>query len=477
MAVTPQPVKAPGRVLSTLNEDGSRRWIRPRPSRGGWWKRRQVTAYGLMFVFFVIPYLRIAGKPIILMDLPRREFTLFGTTFLPTDTLLFMLLFVTVGIAIFLITTLYGRVWCGWGCPQTVYMEYLFRPIERALEGGFRGSMRLDRKGQLAGRRPLKYAIYMVLSMFLAHTFLAYFVGIDQLVKWVQGTPAHHPVAFFIMAGTTLAIFADFTWYREQTCLVACPYGRLQSVMFDKRTLGVAYDYGRGEPRMKGTKNRPHDAGDCIECGMCVRTCPTGIDIRDGVQMECIHCTQCIDACDEIMVKIGRKPGLIRYSTQDELRGRTRRMLRTRVIVYPVALAVSLGLFLFFLANRASTEVTVLRGTGASYQVHDDGNVVNEVRLKFSNRNRETRAYRISLAGVPDAQLIAPINPFPVTGGHTLTTTVFVVSRSNEYVDGERHVMFHVDDDHGFSRTYLHPLLGPEHEGREHERREGEESH
>jgi cytochrome c oxidase accessory protein FixG len=478
MSVGPQPVQAPGRVLSTLNEDGSRRWIRPRPSPGKWWRQRRVLAWVLMFVFFVIPYLKMAGKPLILLDLPRREFTLFGTTFLPTDTLLFMLLFVSVGIAIFLVTTLFGRVWCGWGCPQTVYMEFLFRPIERALEGGFRGSQRLDKQGAFAGRRPLKYAIYLLLSMFLAHTFLAYFVGIDRLVTWVQGSPYRHPVAFLIMAGTTLAIFVDFTWYREQTCLVACPYGRLQSVLFDRRTLIVAYDPGRGEPRMKGTKPRPHGAGDCIECGMCVRTCPTGIDIRDGLQMECVHCTQCMDACDDIMIKIGQKPGLIRYSNQDELRGKPRRLFRTRVLLYPAALAISLGLFLFFLSSRATTEVTLLRGTGAPYQVHDDGQVVNEVRLKFSNRNRDDRAYRITLAGSPAAELIAPINPFPVTGGHTQTTTVFVVSPPGAYADGERRVMFHVDDGHGFARTYLHPLLGPRH-AVEHEHDEGgsEEAH
>ncbi len=479
MAVEPQVAKAPGRVLSTLNEDGSRRWIRPRPSRGAWWHRRRALAWVLMLVFLAIPYVKAGGKPLVLLDLPAREFTLFGTTFLPTDMLLFMLLFVSLAVVVFLVTTLLGRVWCGWACPQTVYMEFLFRPIERALEGGFRGSMRLDRRGGVAGVRVVKYAIYLVLSLVLAHAFLAYFVSVERLVQWVQGPPHAHPVAFAIMAGTALAVFADFAWYREQTCLVACPYGRLQSVLFDRRTLIVAYDPARGEPRMPGTTPRPQGAGDCIDCGNCVRTCPTGIDIRDGLQMECISCTQCIDACDEIMRNIGQAPGLIRYATRDELEGRPARLLRARIVLYPLALAVSLGLFLFFLDNRATSDVTVLRGTGALYQLADEHTVVSDVRLKFSNRNRDERQYRIELLGGESTRLIAPINPFPVPGGHTLTATVFVLSPRSAFTDGHRHVMFRITDGHGFGRNYVHPLTGPEEDegrGERHgEAREGRE--
>ena len=207
---------------------------------------------------------------------------------------------------------------------------------------------------------------------------------------------------------------------------------------------------------------------------MCVRTCPTGIDIRDGLQMECVHCTQCIDACDEIMIKIGSKPGLIRYSNLDELRGLPRRLLRTRVLLYPVALAISLGLFVFFLTSRATTEVTMLRGIGAPYQM-DGERVVNQVRLKFSNRNREERQYHVALAGVPDAQLVNPLDPFPVPGGHTLTTTVFVLSPRSAFEDGQRHVMFRVEDGHGFGRNFVHPLIGPQHRDGDGERGDGHE--
>lgn len=478
MADHPQPVQAPGRVLSTLNADGSRRRIRPRVAEGAWWGQRRVLAYVLMLVFFALPYLRIGGRPSILLDLPRREFALFGAVFLPTDMTLFMLLFLSVAIAVFLVTTVWGRVWCGWACPQTVYMEFLFRPIEYALEGGPRGSRKRDRSGRLDRRRALKLGLFFVLAMFLAHTFLAYFVGVDQLVTWVRGSPREHPVAFSLMALTTLAIFLDFAWFREQTCLVACPYGRLQTVLFDRRTMMVGYDPRRGEPRMRGLVDRPASAGDCINCELCVLACPTGIDIRDGLQMECIHCTQCIDACDVVMSRIGRPKGLIRYTSRNGLERRGPRGPRVRVLLYPAALAMTLGLFAYLLAARGSTEVTLLRGGGAPYRLQADGTVVNEVRFRFANRGRGERRYRIELAGAPGARLVAPINPFPVAAGGHASTTVFVVSPRAAYEDGERRATFRVADGEGFRRDFPHRLPGPEAQGREdrerHDERGGE---
>ena len=465
------PVPSPGlrvlqsdeRVLSTLNVDGSRRWIRPRPSQGPWLRARRMVAYGLMLLFFAIPYLRLHGKPLILLDLPRREFTILGTTFLPTETLLFMLGFVSVGIAIFLLTALFGRVWCGWGCPQTVYLEFLFRPIERLFEGGARGTVHLDRlgtKGHFDPRRLAKYATYGVLALFLAHTFLAYFVGVEQLAVWIRRSPLEHPTSFLIMLGTASAIFLDFTWFREQTCLVACPYGRLQSVMLDRRSLIVGYDRVRGEPRALGAK-RTASSGDCVDCTMCVQTCPTGIDIRDGLQMECVHCTQCMDACDTVMMRIGKPKGLIRYGSRDGLEGRPGGWMRPRVILYPLALALSLGLFAWQLGTRANAELTVLRATASPFTLQSDGTVVNTIKLRVANRSGEERAYRLALEGADDMTLVAPLNPLPVPAGGRLSETVFVSAPAGAFPRGVREVRFSLDDGRGTRLVAPYRLVGP----------------
>ncbi|MCP4902262.1 MAG: cytochrome c oxidase accessory protein CcoG [bacterium] len=451
-------------VLSTLNRDGSRRWIRPKPAPGRFHRRRLIFAWSLIFIFNLMPILKLNGKPLMLLDVPKREFTFFGTTFLPTDTFLLMLLLFSIFVGIFLVTAIWGRVWCGWACPQTVYMEYLFRPLERWLEGGRQRQLQLDTEGPDL-RRGLKYLFFFVLALFLANTFLAYFVGWSSLLEWMTQSPARHPMPFAVVLGTTLLVFLDFTWFREQTCIIACPYGRFQSVLLDRRSLIVGYDEHRGEPRAKQRKGRSPDAGDCIECLRCVDTCPTGIDIRAGLQMECIACTQCIDACDTVMERTGRPRGLIRYTSQQELTGEKSSFLRPRVVIYCLILVAMFSTLAFSLAGKSSADVTLLRGLGAPFSELQNGQISNQIRLKIANRSDETRSYHFSLEGSSDLQLIAPENPLVVSAGDTQLTAAFITAPRTAFRDGEIAISLHISDATEFERVLSYRLLGPHRAG------------
>jgi cytochrome c oxidase accessory protein FixG len=469
MTHTAAPPGVGRRVLPTLNEDGSRRWIRPKPSHGPWWKRRQVVAYVLMAIFFAAPHLRLFGKPIFLMDLPRRQFTLMGYTFLPTDTLLFMFTLGSGVIGIFLLTAFFGRAWCGWACPQTVYLEFLFRPIGRWFDGGYTGSRNLDKQGAwFTPRRIGKYVTFFLMALFVSHTFLAFFVGTEQLYSWMLNSPAEHPSAFFFVVLFTGIVWFNFTYFREQTCLIVCPYGRWQSALIDRQSLIVAYDVNRGEPRALGAKHRDPNAGDCISCNACVQTCPTGIDIRNGLQMECVHCTQCIDACDEIMTKVGKPTGLIRYSSQDEIAGKPRQLLRVRTILYPVVLMILLGGLVTALLTKKPADLTVLRGLDGPFTVQADGRISNQVRLKLTNRRSAPSAFTITVDGLIDATLTAdqttvviPENPLRIDAGATQGTTMFMLLPARAFTNGERWITITVTDERGYRESVTYRLLGP----------------
>jgi len=460
MAILSNAPEAEERVLSTLNLDGSRRWLRPKLSKGRFYRHRFVTAWALIATFTLIPILRLNGKPLILLDVPHREFIFFGSTFLPTDTFLLMLLLFSIFVGIFLLTALLGRVWCGWACPQTVYMEVLYRPLERWIEGGRSRQLKLDREGP-DGRRILKYVVFFFVSALLANTFLAYFVGWDRLIGWMTESPTQHRVAFGVMFGTTLLMFLDFTSFREQTCIVACPYGRFQSVLLDRQSLIVGYDTTRGEPRAKWRRNEDRTQGDCIDCGLCVSTCPTGIDIRDGLQMECIACTQCIDACEEVMDRVGLDRGLIRYSSQQELESGTRRFLRPRLVVYSAILALMLAAFAVSLSGRQAADVTLLRGLGAPFQVLSSGEISNQIRIKIANRSAQERSYRYEVVSPAGLNMVAPENPLVVATGESRMTAAFLNASPADFVNGELPIVLHISDGIDFDKDFNYRLLGP----------------
>lgn len=480
---TTQSADAPA-TLPTLNDDGSRRWLKPRFSRGRFLTARRTVAYLLIAIFTLIPHIRLNGKPLVLLDLSTRRFTIFGATFLPTDTLLLALLLVGVFLTIFLVTAMFGRVWCGWACPQTVYMEFLFRPIERLCQGapGRASKSWLVTSGF---GRMLKPVLFFVLACYLAHTFLAYFVGVDKLRLWVTQSPLEHPTPFLVMVVVTGLMLFDFGYFREQTCLVACPYGRLQSALLDRQSLIVGYDRGRGEPRGKAKRGKaaeapaapaaaavalpvlnsasgPARSGDCVDCGMCVTTCPTGIDIRNGLQMECIGCAQCIDACDAVMAKLNRPGGLIRYSSAARLSGEPSHLLRLRTVVYPVMLSIVAGAFLVVLLSRQPADVTVLRGLGKPYTQLADGMIENHARVKIINRTDQSQTYTIGIGhGDGFARLTAEENPITLAAGESRTMPVVVLAPVSEFSNGHRTLRITVTDGGTFRDEQRYLLQGP----------------
>jgi len=437
------------RVLSTLNVDGTRRWLKPRLARGRFLKARRFVGYGLIALFVVLPFVRIGRRPALLFDLVTRELSVCGLVFRPSDGFLMMLLGLAIVLAVFLLTALFGRVWCGWACPQTVYLEHVFRPIERWL----------DRRRTLPGKKVIQWALYSAIAAVLANVFLAYFVGVDRLALWVLGSPLDHPVGFSIVAGVAALVLFDFAYFREQTCIVACPYGRLQSVLLDKQSLIVGYDARRGEPRAQPKRKLPL-AGDCVDCGACVAVCPTGIDIRDGMQMECIGCAQCIDACDAVMDRVKKRRGLIGYTSQDVLAGKAKRLLRGRTVIYPVLLALVTGGLAIGVALRDGVEVWVERTNGPSFVELPGGKIAAQASIKIENEGDGERRYTFALADAPDATLRTDPS-FRVAPRKAMSVPLVIELPRTGFTAGKRTIYIRIADDAGFHRIVRVQLLGP----------------
>jgi cytochrome c oxidase accessory protein FixG len=472
-------LKPKDRVLSTMNGDGKRRWLWPRLSKGTLWQRRRWFAYFLIALFTVTPYLSMNGKPVILIDVVNRKFHILGQTFLPSDTLLMALLMLSVFLAIFAFTAIFGRVFCGWACPQTVWLEYVYRPIERVCLGT------AGRGGKPAQRAPVwryvaMYAIFLLVSIHLAHTALSYFVGVSQLHHWIwQSTPWQHPAAFIVVAIVTAWMMWDFAYWREQMCIIGCPYGRFQSALLDRQSLIVSYDYRRGEPRrgvggsetkaravslkvVPAADRRPPAAdpvGDCISCTMCVQVCPTGIDIRDGLQSECINCTQCIDACDAVMDKIGKPRGLIGYSSQVAREGAPKKLLRPRVVIYPTLLTIVLTAFFVVLFTKPKMDMVVLRAPGTTFESVDNRHIINRFKIDLTNRSSGPQTYAFAASeGMTIDVDGGPVELDPI---ETKSVQVRVVAMADTFRHGRSHVTLTATDSSGHTRSKTIELRGP----------------
>ncbi|MHC4377575.1 MAG: cytochrome c oxidase accessory protein CcoG [Planctomycetota bacterium] len=450
-------------VLSTLRADGSRRWLTPRLAKGKLWRRRRIVAYALLALFSALPWIQIGGHPALQIDVANWQLHLFGATLLATDSLLFALSVLLIFLGVFMATAVFGRVWCGWACPQTIYMEFVFRPLERLFTGraGIGGEPRASVDGW---RKLAMYAAYLVICLHLSQTFVSYFVGAENLAEWIWQSPLQHPAAFGVVVAVTVAMMIDFAYWREQLCILGCPYGRLQSVLLDKSSCIVAYDERRGEPRGK-LQREPVEAerkhGDCVDCKLCVQVCPTGIDIRDGLQLECVNCTQCIDACDHVMERIGKPKGLIRYASQEGLAGRAARLVRPRVVIYAGLMLGLIGLLSFAASRRTGTDVTVLRSLGLPFVVDDQGVVQNTMRLKLRNRTEAERVYLLELVEPQLEGLVLEPREVRVAPGELRVEPLLVRLPREHFAAGQLQARLLIEDDLGSVIERDWKLLGP----------------
>ncbi|MCA2979635.1 MAG: cytochrome c oxidase accessory protein CcoG, partial [Myxococcaceae bacterium] len=414
----PLPAHAPPSILGTMKRDGSRITLHPADVKGPWLTRRRVVFAALVAVYVVTPLLTIGGRPAIQLDVAARRFFLFGSTFNAQDFWMVLLLALSFVFGLLAVTAWRGRVWCGWACPQTVFLEGVYRPIERFFEGGREQRLKLDAAPWTARKvalRAAKYTTYLVVSVNVAHAAAAVFVGPREFLAMIAEGPALHLEAFLLVMGFTAVLMFNFTWFREQFCVVLCPYGRLQSVLHDKDSVTVAYFEQRGEPRGKATKGPAlAPKGDCVDCNRCVAVCPTGIDIRNGLQMECLACLQCVDACDDVMHKLKRPPGLIGFASQRQAQGLGRRVFRPRLAVYAALMLTSLGTLGFSLATRTPFESNVIRTKGSNPFVVDGRKVRNPFEVHLVNKNPGASRFHLALSapvpaevaiGTPDVEL------------------------------------------------------------------------
>ncbi len=376
--------------IATVDEHGKRLWIYPKKPSGKLHNWRIVVTVFLLSLLFAGPFLKINGQPLLLLNIFERKFIIFGQAFWPQDFVLLAITLITFFVFIILFTVVFGRIWCGWLCPQTLFMEMVFRKIEYLIEGDAAAQRRLDKAPMNArkfGKKFLKHGIFILISLIIAHTVMAYLIGAEGTRMIIAEPPSKHMAGFMGMVGFTGTFYFLFAKFREQACIAVCPYGRLQGVLLSKESIVVAYDWLRGEPRGHLKKNPAVtiDQGDCIDCKLCVHVCPTGIDIRNGTQLECVNCTACIDACDDVMIKIGKPTGLIRFASINSITNKVQKIITGRVLGYSFVLLALVGVLSFALITRSDVETTVLKVAGTLYQ-REPGLISNLYNVEFVNK-------------------------------------------------------------------------------------------
>jgi cytochrome c oxidase accessory protein FixG len=459
-----QPKKPNLDSVTSINEDGSRFVIHPSDAQGSFKRWRRVSAVLLIGVYLLLPWIPVNGYPAVFLDVLERRFHLFGITLAAQD--MWLLFFLVSGMAfvLFYITAFLGRIWCGWACPQTVFLEHVYRRVERWIEGDAPARRKLDAApwdGIKIFKRALKHGSYILISAAIAHMFLAYFISIPQLWDWMGTSPTEHWKPFVCVFTATAAIYLNYAFFREQLCIVICPYGRFQSALIDDDTLNVAYDYERGNPP---GHVKDEAAGDCIDCKRCVQVCPTGIDIRQGLQMECIGCAACIDACDEIMEKVKRPKGLIRYASDRNLNGHATRWIRPRSILYTGLLFLGISVAGFAFTSMENVIAMATRMPGSPFYVTDT-HVRNQYQIRLVNKATEDTTFRVAIQA---SGLTVPIETSGFEGGAVVEPMqerngTFIVQVPREAFEGAFPMLIQIETEPGGALiTREVEFLGPD---------------
>ena len=418
--------------VATISKEGNRNYVNPQKPHGKLYKLRSYFSYFYLILFFTLPFIKVEGEPVFLFNVLERKFIFFSKIFWPQDFFIFAIGFLTFIVFVILFTVGFGRIWCGWACPQTIFMEMVFRKIEFFIDGDANQQKQLKAmpwNTEKLLKRGAKIIVFFFLSFLIANFFLGYIIGIDEVGVLVKEGIFVHFGTFSALVIFTLVFFFVYYWFREQACIIVCPYGRLQGVLLDRNSILVAYDYVRGEPRGK-LADTTTDKGDCVNCHACVRVCPTGIDIRNGTQLECVNCTACIDACDEIMDHIKKPKGLIRYASENGIALKQKMTYSWRLKMYTIVLSLLLGFLAILLITRADIAARILRTPGQTYQLLEDKKISNLYNIKLVNKTRKNIHLDLKLENIEGE--INQIGPVDVPKESYFQTSFFITLKNDQ---------------------------------------------
>ncbi len=449
--------------IATVANDGKRVWIYAKKVKGRYFNRRKVVAFFLLLLFYATPFIKIGNEPLMLFDVLQRKFVIFGVVFWPQDFHLILMALITTIVFVVLFTVIFGRLFCGWICPQTIFMEFVFRQIEYLIEGTAAAQRKLNNQSfnfEKLWKKSLKHTIFYLIAIVTSGTFLAYIIGVDSIIDFIKEGPVDNfggYIGLLLFSGVFYFVFAFF---REQVCTIACPYGRLQGVLVDKKSIIVGYDYKRGEPRGSINSKGEKEKGDCIACKACVVVCPTGVDIRNGTQLECINCTACIDACDAVMDRVKKPRGLIRYDSELGIETGKHSIINTRSIAYSVVLVLLMFFVGYLFMLRGDFESTILRARGSLFQIYGADSLSNIYNYSLVNKSSESLKIDYKLES-PQGRIKHIQENIPVEIGEIGKGTFLIVINEDQLETSNTPIVIGLYKDGTKVDTYKSSFVGP----------------